>query len=71
MTYKIPKEAKSAMHFALTSTFGMKEPVFTSEHLALCEKMTLLLLRRGDEGIPILLHSVEVGKFKVSFGVCN
>ena len=74
MDYKIPKGATSNMHFAFFSTFGRKEPIFSSEQLSLCEKSTLLLLRRfndgNESGIPLLLHSAEEGKFGVSFKVC-
>ena len=71
MAYKIPKDDARAMHFAFVSTFGMKEPIFSGEHLSLCEDMTLLLLKRGDDGIPLLLHTAKDGKFSISFGVCK
>ena len=44
----------------------MKEPVFSEDHLSLCNDKTLLLLRTEEEDTLVLLHKARGGKFTVS-----
>ena len=44
----------------------MKEPVFSEDHLSLCNDKTLLLLRTEDEDTLVLLHKAREGQFTVS-----
>jgi len=64
--YKAPKGKPDLMQFAFVCTFGFKHPIFSEEQLQLCDKKTLVLLREGDKGIPLLLHKFKDGKFHVS-----
>ena len=41
--YLAPPEDVRPLHFAYTCAFGLKEPIFSGEHLQLCEDRTLLL----------------------------
>ena len=44
--YRLPEEGQAKpLHFAYVSAFGLKEPIYSKEHLSLCEKNTLLLVR--------------------------
>ena len=45
---------------------GVKEPVFSEDHLSLCNDKTLLLLRTEEEDTLVLLHKAKEGKFTVS-----
>ena len=67
--YTIPHTIFRPMQFAYFCTTGLKEPIFSEHHLALCDEFTLLLLRNEGVFIPILLHRVEKEKFYVSFEV--
>ena len=44
----------------------MKEPIFSEDHLSLCNDKTLLLLRTEEEDTPVLLHKAREGEFTVS-----
>ena len=44
----------------------MKEPVFSEDHLSLCNDKTLLLLRTENEDTLVLLHKAREGQFTVS-----
>ena len=44
----------------------MKEPVFSEDHLSLCNDKTLLLLRTEEEDTLLLLHKAREGQFSVS-----
>ena len=44
----------------------MKEPVFSQDHLSLCNDKTLLLLRTEEEDTLVLLHKAREGQFTVS-----
>ena len=44
----------------------MKEPVFSEDHLSLCNDKTLLLLRTEEEDTLVLLHKAREGQFTVS-----
>ena len=67
--YKVPGAETRALHFAYVCTFGLKEPVFGSEYLTLCDDGTLLLLRTDDDEIPLLLHKARKLKYHISFQV--
>ena len=67
--YTIPHTIFRPMQFAYFGISGIKEPIFSELHLALCEDFTLLLLRKESVSIPIILHRVEKDKFYVSFEV--
>ena len=71
MVYKIPKEEVRPLHFAYHSIFGMKEPIFCEEHLALLEENALLELRSDIPPycVPIWLRKHKNGIFQVSFKV--
>ena len=68
--YVIPHSFRP-MKFAYFGISGLKEPIFSDHHLALCDNHTLLLLRNEEVVIPILLHRVEKDSFLVSFKVLN
>ena len=71
MVYKIPKEEVRPLHFAYHSIFGLKEPIFCEEHLALLEENALLELRSDIPPycVPIWLRKHKNGIFQVSFKV--
>ena len=72
LEYVIPKNEVRSFHFACSSAFGTKMPIFTPEQLILCEERTLLLFRMGryemeSDILAMLLHSVtDDGKLNVS-----
>ena len=66
--YIIPKEDVRAMQFCYLCSFGLKEPIFTEEHLTLCDDDTLLILRT-EEKKSIFLHKSRKGKFHISMQV--
>ena len=57
------------MKFAYFGISGLKEPIFSEHHLALCDNNTLLLLKNDEVCIPILLHRIEKESIFVSFKV--
>ena len=67
--YIIPKEDVRAMQFCYLCSFGLKEPIFTEEHLSLCDDNILLILRTEEEEIPLFLHKSRKGKFHISMQV--
>ena len=71
MVYKIPKEEVRPLHFAYHSIFGLKEPIFCEEHLALLEENALLELKSDIPPycVPIWLRKHKNGIFQVSFKV--
>jgi len=64
--YLLPKTEVRPLHFAYFCVFGVKEPVFSEDHLSLCNDKTLLLLRTEEEDTLVLLHKAREGKFTVS-----
>lgn len=72
IAYEIPKKEVRSFHYACSSAFGRKLPIFSAEQLALCNEKTLLLLKNKEmdaqeEEIVMLLHSVDDdGRLNVS-----
>ena len=66
--YIIPKEDVRAMQLYYLCSFGLKEPIYTEEHLTLCDDDTLLILRT-EENDPLFLHKSRKGKFHISMQV--
>lgn len=64
--YVIPNKEVRPLHFAYFCVFGVKEPVFSEDHLSLCNDKTLLLLRTEEEDTLVLLHKAREGQFTVS-----
>ena len=65
MTYKVPRKEVRALHFAYTCAFGLKEPIFSEEHLSLCDDQTLLLLKTEDDTKVVILQTVKNNKFYI------
>ena len=64
MEYKTPKDELRAFHYACSSAFGEKLPIFSSEQLSLCDDKTLLMFRSREphveeDDIFMFLQSVD------------
>ena len=59
------------MHFAYQCIFGLKEPIFSEEHLRLCDDNALIELKSDIPPycVPIWLRKSRKGLFHVSFQV--
>ena len=63
--YKVPVKEVRALHFAYTCAFGLKEPIYSKEHLSLCPENTILLLRSQKGDKVVVLKTVEKGVFHI------
>ena len=70
--YKVPKTEVRPLHFAYQCIFGLKEPIFSEEHLRLCEDNALIEIKSDipPYAIPMWLRRSRKGMFHVSFQVC-
>ena len=70
-TYKVPKTEVRPLHFAYQCIFGQKEPIFSEEHLSLCNDNALIELQSDipPYAIPIWLRKSKKGMFHISFQV--
>ena len=69
--YKIPNTEVRPLHFAYQCIFGFKEPIFSEEHLRLCDDNALIELKSDIPPycVPIWLRKSRKGLFHVSFQV--
>ena len=58
-----------AMHYAYLCTFGLKEPIYSSYHLSLCDPKTLLMVRSESTSKFLLLQKVLKGANDTTFEV--
>ena len=65
LAYRIPEQEVRSLHFAYMCAFGLKEPVFSAEHLSLCDNKTLLMLRTEEEEKMVLLNKARKNKFHI------
>ena len=71
--YKIPKTEVRPLDFAFKCIFGLKEPIFSEEHLRLCDDDALIELKSDIPPycVPIWLRKSRKGMFHVSLQVTH
>jgi len=65
LAYKVPAQEVRSLQFAYLCAFGLKEPVYSAEHLSLCDDKTLLMLRTETEEKMVLLIKARKKKFTI------